>query len=271
MPILHHDYRKNASDILFIMIHGGGYTHHTWLPLIDAMEDTGLEAQYLLCDLRGHGESLDCTDYSLEALANDIKDTVDEVVELPKFVILVGHSLGASIAIHLSFHLMIPRVIGIVDIDVVEGTALEALQFMKNIVQQRPEQFSTIDQAIQWAVRSNHMTPANAKNSIPHQLIKNGNNYMWRTNLLATQEFWEDWFIDLSEKFLKCKCGKLLVLASTNRLDTALTIAQMQGKYQVEILPYGHALHEESPGDVARILLQFYKRQLPIKLPPKFK
>lgn len=35
---------------------------------------------------------------------------------------------------------------------------------------------------------------------------------------------------------------KLLILADTNRLDTSLTIAQMQGKFQMSVLPQASSL-----------------------------
>jgi hypothetical protein len=39
------------------------------------------------------------------------------------------------------------------------------------------------------------------------------------------------------------KCGKLLVLAGTDRLDKPLTIGQMQGKYQLIVYPEsGHSI-----------------------------
>ena len=59
---------------------------------------------------------------------------------------------------------------------------------------------------------------------------KSSRPWRWRTDLAATQPFWEDWFVGLSKKFLEAKGGKLLLLAGTDRLDTELTIGQMQGE-----------------------------------------
>ena len=55
---------------------------------------------------------------------------------------------------------------------------------------------------------------------------------MWRTDLAATEPFWESWFKGLSSKFLSAKGGKLLLLAGTDRLDKELMIGQMQGELQ---------------------------------------
>jgi protein phosphatase methylesterase 1 len=45
--------------------------------------------------------------------------------------------------------------------------------------------------------------------------------------------------------FLACRAARLLILAGTDRLDKELMIGQMQGKFQMEVVPeVGHMLHE---------------------------
>ena len=40
----------------------------------------------------------------------------------------------------------------------------------------------------------------------------------------------------------------MLLLAGMDRLDTELTVGQMQGKFQLTVLPQaGHAVHEDQP------------------------
>ncbi|OAQ95984.1 hypothetical protein LLEC1_01662 [Akanthomyces lecanii] len=96
--------------------------------------------------------------------------------------------------------------------------------------------------------------------------------WRWRTNLAATQPFWEGWFVGLSKKFLAAPGGKLLLLAGTDRLDTELTIGQMQGKYNLQVFPEaGHFIHEDMPEQTAVSLVDFYKRndRSKLVLPPK--
>ncbi|KAK2807514.1 hypothetical protein FQN50_005382 [Emmonsiellopsis sp. PD_5] len=104
-------------------------------------------------------------------------------------------------------------------------------------------------------------------------------------DLAATKPFWENWFIGLSKKFLEARGGKLLLLAGTDRLDTELTIGQMQayktakhlpstktGKYQLQVFPEaGHFIQEDQPAKTAQILVDFYKRndRSALVLPPK--
>jgi protein phosphatase methylesterase 1 len=93
--------------------------------------------------------------------------------------------------------------------------------------------------------------------------------WKWRTNLKETDDFWsgsshsprslildfaitlalnlKGWFTGLSEKFLEASPGRLLVLASTETLDTTLTKGQVGGMFQMEILrDVGHSVHEVS-------------------------
>lgn len=94
--------------------------------------------------------------------------------------------------------------------------------------------------------------PTSARISVP-ALLQDSNDgtpqhWRWRTDLGATQPFWEGWFVGLSGKFLSAAGGKLLILAGTDRLDKELMIGQMQGKYQLIVMPEaGHFVHEDSP------------------------
>lgn len=59
-------------------------------------------------------------------------------------------------------------------------------------------------------------------------------------NLKATKPFWKDWFMNTGDKFLNTTLasgGKVLVLVGHERLDKSLTIAQMQGKFQLTVIP----------------------------------
>ena len=115
-----------------------------------------------------------------------------------------------------------------------------------------------------------------ARVSIPPCLVPSGDAFTWRTDLSSTQTFWTGqsthhrsnstdfeagWYENLSKKFLSARTAKLLVLAGTDRLDTELTIGQMQGKYQMTVFPdVGHCLHEDAPERLAALVLDFWKR-----------
>ena len=65
----------------------------------------------------------------------------------------------------------------------------------------------------------------------------------------------------LSARFLDAPAAKLLLLAGVDRLDRELTVGQMQGKFQMQVLPaVGHTVHEDSPDRVAEVLAAFLVR-----------
>uniref|UniRef100_A0A1B6LZA5 Protein phosphatase methylesterase 1 n=1 Tax=Graphocephala atropunctata TaxID=36148 RepID=A0A1B6LZA5_9HEMI len=89
--------------------------------------------------------------------------------------------------------------------------------------------------------------------------------YTWRIDLRATESHWSGWFQGLSQKFLTARAARLLLLASLDRLDTDLTIGQMQGKFEMHTFDSthnrcGHAVHEDLPVDVANVVSAFLIR-----------
>jgi protein phosphatase methylesterase 1 len=57
-------------------------------------------------------------------------------------------------------------------IDVVEGTAIEALPFMNQILSDRPRYFESLEAGIKWSIQSTTLRKVeSARASIPPQLI----------------------------------------------------------------------------------------------------
>ena len=64
----------------------------------------------------------------------------------------------------------------------------------------------------------------------------------------------------------------MLILAGTDRLDRELMIGQMQGKFQLVVLPEaGHFVQEDVPERTAELLVEFWRRndRNALVLPPK--
>lgn len=106
------------------------------------------------------------------------------------------------------------------------------------------------------------LVPQNSTLS-PVTRANNSYKYRWRTPLRSTVPYWKGmctlirplnlmlllsaWFTSLSSLFLSLRTARLLVLAGTERLDTPLTIGQMQGKFWLEVMNdhcVGHLVHE---------------------------
>ena len=153
---------------------------------------------------------------------------------------------------------------------------MDALQSMRTYLATRPAGFASLPAAIEWHVRSRTVrNSASARTSVPALVREErpppgaagpsspsapppaSRPWRWRTDLAATQPFWEGWFVGLSRKFLEAKGGKLLLLAGTDRLDTELTIGQMQGALspacsngRASLLTRLHAEREVQPPSV---------------------
>lgn len=328
-------YCNGESGPLLLLLHGGGYSGLTW-SLFTSNISHLVECQVAAIDLRGHGETktTNDNDLSAETLSRDIGKVIENIYgaeNLPP-VIIIGHSMGGAIAVHVVHEELISTCIGLVVIDVVEGTAMEALQSMQSFLRSRPSSFPSIENAVEWCVRSGQVknlesarvsmpgqlkccesnSPAttelnkesdleNATNSnqnnistessvlmsntiieedeeltenktnidkvtnfpdfkVPKSPIKN-NQYTWRIDLSKTEKYWGGWFEGLSHKFLESSIPKLLLLAGVDRLDKILTIGQMQGKFQMQVLSQcGHAVHEDEPDKVAEAIATFIVR-----------
>lgn len=216
-----------------------------------------------------HGEDL-----SQETLIQDTIEVLNFVSsEFPEDnIIVVGHSMGGSIATKTCEYILknkaqyqelYDKIQGLICIDVVEGTAMEALPYMESIVENRPQYFSSINKGIEYMFKNGTIKNLeSAKISVPSLLKeeeKNGNTiYSWKTDLMASQKYWTEWFSGLTKAFLSCKIPKILMLAGIERMDKDLVIAQMQGQFQLSVVnDVGHIIHEDDPVKVMKIFEDF--------------
>ena len=177
--------------------------------------------------------------------------------------VVVGHSMGGATAVWLAsspWAVDALNVVGLCVLDVVEGTALAASETMGGIVDAMPTSFASPQDAIQWYLATGLLrNPDSAALTVPPQLVETDDgDYVWRVDLKETAPVWDEWYAGLSAAFVAAPVRKLLMLAGTDRLDTPLMVAQMQGAFQLKILPsVGHWLHEDDPPGVAKHLRAF--------------
>ncbi|XP_043281300.1 protein phosphatase methylesterase 1 [Venturia canescens] len=308
-----HIYTTGSEGPMLVLLHGGGYGALTWAEFTKSIM-TMVVCKVMAIDLRGHGDSRTTSDEDLQVdtLAKDVAAVIESAAPHDS-IILVGHSMGGAVAVRTAP--LLQNLAGLTVIDVVEGTAMDALASMQSFLRSRPSTFSTIPQAIEWCVRSGQIrNVTSAKVSVPGQiknihtdklatheiedLLNNSNhevdhveepvlqrddviqeeetasmpppvvsnhsgnkNYTWRIDLAKTEQYWSGWFKGLSAAFLNVAAPKMLLLAGVDRLDRELTVGQMQGKFQMQVLPAcGHAVHEDVPDKVAEAIATFMVR-----------
>lgn len=276
---------------LFICHHGAGASGLSFAIFAQEIRRLLPSAGILSLEARGHGSLItipttgeEIIDYSLDALVSDALAMVEETAKqqcwspLPP-VVLLGHSLGAAITTTIAtshFKTFGSSLIGYSVLDVVEGSAIEALSHMRTYLASRPSIFGSVEEAINWHVRSRTIRDQrSAEASVPSLLTPSptGNGkFIWRTDLQRTSPWWEEWFKGMSQKFLTGRGAKQLILAGTDRLDKELMIGQMQGKFQLVVIPEaGHFVQEDVPEKTAGLLADFFKRndRSAMVLPPK--
>ncbi|KAI2622899.1 protein phosphatase methylesterase [Hypomontagnella submonticulosa] len=274
---------------LFVMHHGAGSSGLSFAVVGDEIRKRLPTAGILSIDARGHGSTTTTPDgesasLSLETLSADLLSAIfltQQEMKWPELppIILVGHSLGGAVVTEVAKTGELgSSLLGYAVLDVVEGSAIDALQSMHSYLSTRPVGFPTLEAGIDWHIRTRTIRNSlSARTSVPALLrldetAGDPRPWKWRTDLGATQPFWENWFVGLSKKFLGARGGKLLLLAGTDRLDTELTIGQMQGKYALQVFPEaGHFIHEDLPEKTAISLVDFHKRndRSALVLPPK--
>nr|XP_010930499.1 protein phosphatase methylesterase 1 isoform X2 [Elaeis guineensis] len=232
-----HVYMAGSEGPVVFCLHGGGYSGLSFALSASIVKE---KARVVAMDLRGHGKSStdNDLDLSIETLRNDVLAVLKTVYgNSPPAIILVGHSMGGSVAVHVAAMKAMPNVHGLVVVDVVE---------------------------VEWSVRAGPLRNVeSARISVPSTLTYDDSKkcFTYRTPLEQTEKYWKGWYDGLSEKFLSCPVPKLLLLAGTDRLDRPLTIGQMQGKFQMVVVRHtGHAIQEDVPEEFASLILNFISR-----------
>ncbi|GFQ00636.1 protein phosphatase methylesterase 1 [Phtheirospermum japonicum] len=256
-----HIYKAGSVGPVVFCLHGGGYSGLSFSLFASKIKE---KARVVALDLRGHGKSStdNDLDLSIETLCTDVVAVVKTMYgDSPPAIVIVGHSMGGSVAVHVAAKKVLPSLAGLVVVDVVEGTAMASLMHMQKILSDRVQHFSTIEKAIEWSVKGGSLRNIeSARVSIPSTLIYDDSRkcYTHRAKLVETEQYWRGWYEGLSDKYLSCPVPKLLLLAGTDRLDRALTIGQMQGKFQMVVVRHtGHAIQEDVPDEFTNLVLNF--------------
>ncbi|KAN0129273.1 protein phosphatase [Lactarius tabidus] len=269
-----------SAGSVMICHHGAGFAGLSFA--LFAKEITRLSKGglgVLSLDARRHGKTRPTQgssdeDLSLDILVQDLYNLLCVVfpdASAAPSLLLVGHSMGGAVVVNAVPRLLEAkyRVSGVTVLDVVEGTAIDALPHMPSILNSRPEGFDNVSDAIEWHITAHQIRNiTSARVSVPSLVTptpeprpRGKRAFTWCTPLRTTGPYWEGWFKGLSAAFLAARTARLLVLAGTDRLDKELMIGQMQGKFQLVVVPNtGHMLHEDDPLTLTQTLMEFWQR-----------
>ena len=258
IPIYYNNISK--GPILFCL-HGAGHSALSF-SLLASLSNNYRVISY---DFRAHGFNISQPeeDLSMATLVSDTEKVLLKINELfPKEnIIVLGHSLGGAVAVKTCVNIfktefnqdLYKKIQGLIVIDVIEGSALEALPYMKSVIENKQKEFNNINDAISYMASTQIRNLESCRISIPPLLkqVKNAKGkkvFTWKTDLFKTEKFWEDWYKDLSKQFLGIKVPKALILTDTNELDTPLTVGHMQGKFKLVVIKgTGHFVMEDDP------------------------
>ena len=261
IPIYYNNISK--GPILFCL-HGAGHSALSF-SLLASLSNNYRVISY---DFRAHGFNISQPeeDLSMATLVSDTEKVLLKINELfPKEnIIVLGHSLGGAVAVKTCVNIfktefnqdLYKKIQGLIVIDVIEGSALEALPYMKSVIENKQKEFNNINDAISYMASTQIRNLESCRISIPPLLkqVKNEKGkkvFTWKTDLFKTEKFWEDWYKDLSKQFLGIKVPKALILTDTNELDTPLTVGHMQGKFKLVVIKgTGHFVMEDDPAAV---------------------
>ena len=244
-----------------ICLHGAGHSALSFSLLAEMSKNF----RVISFDFRGHGFNTiqPENDLSIETLISETEKVLLEINRLfpDETMIILGHSLGGAIATKAVCHILksefnkdlYDKIQGVIIIDVIEGSAMEALPFMMNVVNKRENNFDSINSAIYYMSHTQIRNLESCRISIP-PLLKEAVNekgekvYQWKTDLVSSEKYWPNWYKNLSYDFLSIRTPKALILTDTNELDTPLTIGHMEGKFKLVVIKgTGHFIQEDDP------------------------
>ncbi|CAM9098938.1 unnamed protein product, partial [Ectocarpus fasciculatus] len=252
---------RSTSNLCLLFIHGAGSSAFTWHHQVQQFQDIAL---LIAPDLRGHGGSTASLDMSIDALVEDIAYVIAHLKNVirDRRVVLVGHSLGGSIAAKLLSTHSDCGVAGLIVLDVAEETAIGSLSRTESMLATWPQSFASTDDYAVWC--SQNSRPQNirsARISTLRQLVVGSDGtFSPRFDLLKYKSAWPGWFQGFDAAFLESEVPKILVLSHVDNIDRALTIAHMAGAFELRVLgnPFrSHFFQEDSPDELLHIILGF--------------
>jgi pimeloyl-ACP methyl ester carboxylesterase len=251
MPVLANIYYTQHQGGSFsrppvILLHGAGSNHLTWPAEIRRLRDFNVYA----IDLPGHGKSEGTAFHHVSGYQSAI---IDFIAHLGcNRAMLVGHSLGAAIALQLAADHP-QHVAGLVCISA--AACFQVDPTLVNLFRNSPVQKRALN------LLEIYFAPQHGKTQWYTNLYKSLasiRNSLWYADLRALEQF------DLRSQLSEITCPTLVMSGSEDQLvsfSAAVHLArQIPEAHFVGFPKHGHMLMLEDPEGVAGEIQQFYSR-----------
>jgi pimeloyl-ACP methyl ester carboxylesterase len=131
---------------VLVLVHGAGHSALSFALCARVLAEAGHPV--LAFDQRAHGGSIaedeSSAAFSCESLVADAVAVLGQVFTAQHVLVLVGHSMGGALVVRIARACQTSSIGGVVVVDVVEGTAMAALEHMRGIIQSRPARFESV-------------------------------------------------------------------------------------------------------------------------------
>jgi pimeloyl-ACP methyl ester carboxylesterase len=259
----------SKQESLCVLLHGLGDAACVWQDFGSRIAD---RYRTVAIDLPGHGESdWHATGaYTTDILVRAVTASI-ELLE-PKELILVGHSLGGELAIHLATHHP-DRTAALVMVDSGPELGLEAVEHLRSALLTGPSRFPTLSAYLDWLVETRPLGDPVLVERLAHYSSRvtesagcelrldpalrhfqfegtNRSNRYFDSALHATLAT-----VDCPTLVVRGRASSILPQDAADRI-----IAQRPDKRRLSIVPRaGHAVMTDNPAGFADVVIPFLR------------
>lgn len=234
-----------------LLLHGGALTAHTW----DFLCMELAEFRCVAVDLRGHGESADAEEYTIDSAVDDVAALTDSLGG--SRVHMAGMSLGGNVAFHFAARYP-ERVLSLCMIDVGPGVVFSATDGMRSFVQQSSRVQSLdalIDAVMSFQPRSDRELVEYRYSHLMRRMPDG--SWQWKRDFRSPTDF-AHIFRKIDEMPILARCVDSPVLVARGARsrvfpeDRALDFARMFPQGRCASIPHaGHNVQEDNPKALA--------------------
>lgn len=258
-----------GDGVCLLLVHGAGGSARTWHYLVRLFQGTSADIVLVAPDLRGHGGSSAANTMTSRDLTDDIFRVLDALSDVigSRRIVLIGHSLGGAIVARVAAERRASdNIAAVIVLDVAEETVIDSFKFLEKALRLWPTAFASQEDYVRWTVSMRRPSSSHSAtiSTTDHLVADVHGRLRMKFDLLEWKDSWVDWFRGFDAAFLSLGMPSLLIMAHYDNLDTALSVGQMQGKFECQIMSSplrSHFIQEDSPDELFTVLMTFLRKR----------